>query len=148
MTHVRRYGSRAGQRALMAGLIAFLTGLSPTGAKAQFTICNQTLDVFNVAIGSEVDQEFQTEGWWTIAANRCVDVIRKELINRYIYVYATDVFRQPVMDGTVSMCIGADKFVIRGTDACWQRGYRAAHFAEVDTQAVERWTLFVRDESP
>jgi len=115
------------------------------GAQAQFTVCNQTLDVFNVAIASEVDDDFQTEGWWTIAANRCVDVIRGELENRYIYVYATDVFRQPVLEGTVSMCIAAKKFIIQGTEDCWQRGYLGAHFREVDTQAVERWTLFVND---
>lgn len=127
---------------LVIAAAAVLAGARP--GHAQFTICNQTLDVFNVAIGSEVDDEFQTEGWWTIAANRCVDVIREELQNRYIYVYATDVFQQPVLEGTVEMCIDSQKFIIRGTDACWQRGYGAAHFAEVDTQAVERWTLFVR----
>lgn len=129
---------------LIAVLIAAALPAAPRQAAAQFTICNQTLDVFNVAVGTEADAEFQTEGWWTIAANRCVDVIRNELQSRYIYVYATDVFQQPVMDGTVSMCIAAKKFLIAGTDACWQRGYRAAHFREVDTQAVERWTLFVK----
>ena len=137
------------KRALLIVLIAIMAPITPRGAQAQFTVCNQTLDVFNVAIGSDVgsdvDEEFETEGWWTIAANRCVDVIRSELKNRYVYVYATDVFKQPVLEGTVSMCIAADKFIIRGIQDCWQRGDRAAHFIEVDTQAVERWTLFVKN---
>lgn len=132
---------------LAAILITSAMLATPREAAAQFTVCNQTLDVFNVAIASEVDEDFQTEGWWTIAANRCVDVIRSELENRYIYVYATDVFKQPVLDGTVSMCVEAKRFLIRGTEDCWQRGYLAAHFHEVDTQAVERWTLFVKDDT-
>lgn len=130
---------------LIAVLFAIAMFAAPRAADAQFTVCNQTLDVFNVAIAAEVEDDFQTEGWWTIAANRCVDVIRGELERRYIYVYATDVFRQPVLDGTVSMCIAAKKFIIQGTEDCWQRGYLGAHFLEVDTQAVERWTLFVND---
>ena len=134
-----------GRSAFLALAVFAATMSVADSARAQFTICNQTLDVFNVAVGSEVDEEFQTEGWWTIAANRCVDVIRSELENRYIYVYATDVFQQPVLEGTVSMCVAKAKFIIRGTEACWQRGYRVAHFAEVDTQAVERWTLFVQE---
>ncbi len=115
----------------------------PSVAHAQFTVCNQTFDVVNLAVGQEVDKAFQTEGWWTVGANQCADVIRDELVDRYIYVYAEDVFGQPVLNGATEMCIGEKRFVIRGIDSCWQRGYRAAKFYEVDTQAVERWTFFL-----
>ena len=43
------------------------------------------------------------------------------------------------------MCIGPKRFEIDGIEACWQRGYIEAKFLEVDTQAVERWTLFLTD---
>lgn len=115
----------------------------PTPALAQFTICNQSLDVVNVAIGQEVEGTFQTEGWWSIGANQCANVIREELVNRYIYVHATDVFGQALLAGTTAMCVDSRRFVIRGIESCWQRGYKAADFFEVDTQAVERWTLFL-----
>lgn len=128
-------------RALPVAAVIWL-GVSARAA-AQFTVCNQTLDVVNVAIGQEVDQAFQTEGWWTIGANRCADVIREELVNRFIYVYANDVFGQPVLNGLDEMCVAPKRFVIRGAESCWQRGYKAAKFLEVDTQAVERWTLFL-----
>lgn len=152
----------AGQ-ALAGALFALwaMTG----AAHAQFTVCNQTLDVVNVAIGQEAEEEvFQTEGWWTIGANQCADVIREELINRFIYVYANDVFGQPVLgapavaagSGTapaepehadegrlVEMCVSSKRFVIRGIESCWQRGHLAARFFEVDTRAVERWTVFL-----
>ena len=113
-------------------------------ARAEFTVCNQTLDVTNVAIGQSGSLDFRTEGWWTIGANRCVNIIQDVLANRYIYVYATDVFGQPILNGTTRMCVGPKRFVIDGTGSCWERGYAAVPFYEVDTQAVERWTLFLQ----
>src|SRR5690348_12993827 len=65
---------------------ALLAMLSPGKAHAEFTVCNQTLDVVNLAVGQKVDNADQTDGWWTIGANQCVNVIREELTNRYIYL--------------------------------------------------------------
>jgi uncharacterized membrane protein len=130
-----------------AFLAVFLNLLLGGTARAEFTVCNQTLDVVNLAVGQEVQEQaeafWQTEGWWTVGANQCVNVIRDELVNRYIYVYATDVFGQPLLNGSTSMCIGTRRFVIRGDKECWTRGHKAAPFFEVDTQKTERWTLFL-----
>ncbi len=130
-----------------AGLAIFLVLFTPDKALAEFTVCNQTLDVVNLAVGQEVREQndafWQTEGWWTVGANQCVNVIRDELVNRYIYVYATDVFGQPLLSGSTSMCVGTRRFVIRGDKDCWVRGHTAAPFFEVDTQKTERWTLFL-----
>jgi uncharacterized membrane protein len=112
-------------------------------ARAEFSVCNQTLDVVNVAIGQQGDEAFTTEGWWTVGSNQCALVIREELRNRFIFVYANDVFGQPILRGTQSMCIAPKRFSIDGVESCWQRGYIEARFLEVDTQAVERWTLFL-----
>jgi len=125
---------------LLAGLAIAATAWP---AHAEFTVCNQTLDVVNLAIGQAIDDAFQTEGWWTVGANQCAEVIREELANRFIYVYANDVFGQPILSGTTEMCVGKNRFVIRGIESCWQRGYLSVRFYEVDTQAVERWTLFL-----
>ena len=122
-------------------LMAFGTG----AALAEFSVCNQTLDVVNVAIGQQEADAFTTEGWWTIGSNQCAQVIRDELRNRYIFVYANDVFGQPILKGTESMCVAPKRFSIDGIESCWQRGYIEAKFLEVDTQAVERWTLFLTD---
>lgn len=122
-----------------------LVGLSTMPARAEFTVCNQTLDVVNVAIGQQADTAFRTEGWWTIGSNQCATTIRGDLKYRYIYVYADDVFGQPILEGTTPMCIGTKRFVIDGSEACWQRGHIEASFLEVDTQQVQRWTLFLTD---
>lgn len=127
-----------------AGVLACLWA-SP--ARAEFTVCNQTLDVVNLAVGQEVDQAFQTDGWWTIGANQCVDVIREELSNRYIYLYATDVFGNVMLDGSTEMCIDKRRFTIRGIDRCWQRGHILARFVEVDTLEQLRWTFFLTGQN-
>lgn len=132
---------------LLAGVF-LVFGMVTRPAKAEFSVCNQSFDVVNVAIGQSTDDnDFATEGWWTIGANQCATVIREELTNRYVYVYAHDVFGQRLLDGTVQMCIGRRRFVIRGIEECWQRGHLAANFLEVDTQAVERWTFFLTDQN-
>jgi uncharacterized membrane protein len=112
-------------------------------ARAEFHVCNQTLDVVNVAIGQQENEAFRTEGWWTVGSNQCATVIRGDLQVRYLYVYASDVFGQPILNGTQSMCVGASRFTIEGITDCWVHGYRAAQFVEVDTKATSDWTLFL-----
>ncbi|TIR88181.1 MAG: DUF1036 domain-containing protein, partial [Mesorhizobium sp.] len=55
--------------AALAGT-ALLSVLSVNKAHAEFTVCNQTLDVVNLAVGQKVDDADQTDGWWTIGANQ------------------------------------------------------------------------------
>lgn len=124
-------------------LFLLLALMVPGAAKAQFAVCNQSFDVVNVAIGQPGLEGFSTEGWWTIGTNQCANVIQDELQNRYIYVYATDVFGQPLLDGAFSMCVGPKRFEIDGVQDCWGRGYQGADFFEVDTKETERWTLFL-----
>lgn len=112
-------------------------------AKAEFSVCNQSLDVINVAIGQDIGDAFSTSGWWTVGPNQCANVIREELTSRYIYVHAQDVFGQPVVNGTTKMCIAPHRFSIRGINDCWVRGHIASGFIEVDTQKTQRWTLFL-----
>lgn len=125
-----------------------LAVLPSAPARAEFTVCNQTLDVVNLAVGQDNEGVFQTDGWWTVGANQCTDVIREELTNRYVYVYATDVFSHPMLSGTTEMCVGRKRFTIRGIEDCWLRGYVAAPFFEVDTQDQVRWTLFLSGQAP
>ena len=131
---------------LAAGVLAAV--LTTGSARAEFTVCNQTLDVVNLAVGQDVDSTFQTDGWWTIGANQCVDVIREELSNRYVYVYATDVFGHAILEGSTGMCVEKRRFTIRGIDGCWQRGHILARFLEVDTLEQIRWTFFLTGHDP
>lgn len=146
----RAFASRLGgaRLTLVAAGALVAAAAMPDTARAEFTVCNQTLDVVNLAVGQEVGATFQTDGWWTIGANQCANVIRDELVNRYIYVYATDVFGQPILNGTTDMCVDKRRFTIRGIEECWQRGHLAAPFFEVDTLKQERWTFFLTGRGP
>jgi uncharacterized membrane protein len=138
----RRVASAAAAATALAAL------LWPSAARAEFTVCNQTLDVVNLSIGQKVDGTFQTDGWWTVGVNQCVNVVQEELTNRYVYVYATDAFGHAILPGSTDMCIDKRRFTIRGIDECWQRGHIAARFYEVDTQAQIRWTFFLTGRAP
>ena len=127
--------------------IVLLALLVTAPARADFSVCNQTLDVVNVAIGHTVGETFRTEGWWTIGSNQCARVIREDLTTRYVYVFADDVFGQPLLQGTTSMCLGPSKFSIDGVDSCWARGHKAADFLEVDTKSLSNWTFFLTEPS-
>lgn len=140
----QRWRRSVGYGRLAALFVALLLAmLAPDTARAEFTVCNQTLDVVNLAVGNEVDGMFQTDGWWTVGVNRCVNVIREELTSRYVYIYATDAFGHGILNGSTDMCIRRRRFTIRGIDDCWQRGHIAARFYEVDTLAQARWTFFL-----
>ncbi|MDP2051142.1 MAG: DUF1036 domain-containing protein [Cypionkella sp.] len=135
---------RGGYAAPMIRALPLLIGLClATPAAAEFAVCNQSFDVVNVAIGQDVEGAFQTEGWWTIGPNQCANVIKEELTSRYIYLYAQDVFGQPILNGTTQMCVSPRKFSIRGISECWSRGDISAGFIEVDTLKTQRWTLFL-----
>lgn len=118
-----------------------LAAASP--AYANFQVCNQTLDVINVAIGTYDFDEWETTGWWTIGPNQCANVIEETLTSRYVYVYARDVFNASMVPGTTTMCVDPGEFRIRGREDCLIRGHIAARFEEIDTRRSERWTFFL-----
>lgn len=127
--------------------LCFLTALlfiamrSPV--HANFQVCNQTLDVVNVAIGTYDVDAWETSGWWTIGPNQCANVIEETLTTRYIYVYARDVFNASMLAGSVPMCVDPGEFRIRGREDCLIKGHIATEFTEVDTRRSERWTFFM-----
>lgn len=124
------------------GLLSLLL-TCPGFAAADFTVCNDSFDVLNLAVAHDPGTGFVSEGWWTIAPNRCVAVIRDRIDNRYVYVHATDVFNQPVLEGDATFCIDDGRFRIAGPEDCWARGHIAAPFAEVDMGQSENWTLIL-----
>ena len=127
--------------ACLLGLI--IAGASALPAAASFRVCNQTLDLLNVAVGTPDDAGFSTEGWWVVTANSCAEIIRQQLSSRYIYLFASNVQGDGVVSGAERMCVGREKFKILGTDDCYLRGYDEADFKEIDTFTAPDWTVFV-----
>lgn len=124
-------------------IFSLLAGIWPGFVNAQFSVCNQTFDVINVALGQYDRDAFKTSGWWTIGPNQCADVVDRDLRSRYFYVFAQDVFGRVVLSGASSMCVAPDRFEIRGETDCVVRGFIEARFHEVDTLQSERWRFFI-----
>jgi uncharacterized membrane protein len=130
-------------RRVFAVLLAVAALHLASPVQAQFAVCNQTLNVLNIAIGRYQYEDFVTSGWWTVGPNRCANVIDEELDVRFVYVFAQDVFGKVIMSGATPMCVGPKRFDITGNEDCLLRGFLEARFHEVDTFKSERWTLFI-----
>ena len=125
--------------------------LAPAGAEAQFKVCNQTLNLYNVAIGIVVAEgAVETEGWWTLAANSCVTPIKEPLGNRYYYLYASNIYGDDAVTGKTDLCVKYKQpFRNLKTDplrpGCWLKGLIQVKFKEIDTKGypVTSWTVFI-----
>lgn len=116
-----------------------------TPAAAAFTVCNQTLDIANVAVGEAVGEQIETRGWWVVAPNRCASVVQGDIKSRFIYVHAQDVRGKILNEGEHKFCLLPRQFRISGTGDCWSRGFGVGPFKEVDTREAKDWTLFLRE---
>lgn len=123
-------------------LICALTMMAPA-ARADFTVCNDSYDVVNLALARDPGSGFVSEGWWSVAPGRCAVLLRGTIDSRYLYLHAIDVFRQPVLQGDVAFCIRDEGFRIPGRQDCWQRGHIAADFIEIDTGMAAQWITFL-----
>ena len=140
---MRRWHARKTPGLLM-GLM--LLSWTPGPASAEFRVCNQTLNLFNVAIGRPVGNNlFETEGWWTLAANSCTSPIKEPLEASYVYLYGTDIYGEPAIVGSTEMCVSDKQFTIPDQKDCWVRGFRQVRFLEVDTKNATSWTVFIRE---
>ncbi|MDT3381443.1 DUF1036 domain-containing protein [Labrys portucalensis] len=125
-------------------------------AEAAFRVCNQSVTLYNVAIGAEIDKKFATEGWWTLPGNTCVTPIKEDLADlklRYVYIYATTATGDSAFEGNWDMCVDTKRFKIEKVQDqpwdCWVRGFVQAKFKEVDTGDTGSWTVFIRpDDKP
>ena len=131
---------------VLAGLLAAIVLLVPHEAAAEFKVCNQTLSLYNIAIGIVKSDGPHTEGWWTVAANDCVSPITDDLTDRFLYVLATNIYGDDAFRGDKEMCIDRHAhFQITGSSDCWLSGKEPAKFKEVDTHSASSWTVFIRE---
>lgn len=138
--------------------LAVLVGIIVTqshAAQAAFKVCNQSVTLYNVAIGAEIGGKFATEGWWLLPANSCVTPIKEnldELRLRYVYVYASNAAGDSAFEGEWDMCVDTRRFRIERVQGqpwdCWVRGLVEAKFKEIDTGSTGSWTVFIQNSSP
>ena len=132
--------------AMTAGSVFLVAAGS--AALADMSVCNQTLDVINIAVAEDGDRAtpdgFVSKGWWSIGPNQCAKVIHHPLDpSKRVYIHAEDALGQVMVSGDKQLCTRAVKFDIEGGQDCWSRGLITAGFQRVDTGDAVNWTLFI-----
>ncbi len=124
---------------ILSGL--FLCVASPV--LADFKICNKTGSKTYVSIGYKENEEWVSEGWWTIQPGECSIPVVGDLKNRYYYIRAESDTGN--WTGDYSFCYINDAFTIRGDENCTARGYKTGGYFEVDTDNSLDWTQNLTD---
>lgn len=135
-----------GKSALAAGALLLFCGLSTAPARADLNLCNKTASRVGVALGYKDKDGWATEGWWTVAPQKCLPLLKGDLIARYYYVFAVDYDKGGSWGGKSVMCTRDKVFTIRGIEDCEGRGYQKTGFFEVDTGEQTDWTVSLSGE--
>ena len=129
---------------VLGALVMFCAMAMP--ARADLRMCNMTVNRVGVALGYKDKDGWATEGWWTIEAQKCLPLLKGDLIARYYYVFAVDYDKGGSWGGKSMMCTRDKVFTIRGLEDCSGRGYQKTGFFEVDTGESADWTVSLSGE--
>ena len=130
---------------LLGGAFLLLSGMS-LEARADLKLCNNTDSRVGVALGYKDKEGWATEGWWTVEPQKCLPLLKGNLIARYYYVFAVDYDKGGSWGGKSMMCTRDKVFTIRGIEDCEGRGYQKTGFFEVDTGEQTDWTVSLSGE--
>jgi uncharacterized membrane protein len=123
--------TRLAMRFLLPLLLALAFCAAP--ARAGLTVCNKGKHTARVALGRFDGRHWTSEGWWTVPAAKCAQLIATPLDARFYYLYGTD-NAAGVWDGGKAFCTAPTaKFSIVGRAGCTRRGYDRKRFFEIDT---------------
>lgn len=117
-------------------------------AAADLRLCNKTSSRVSVAVGYKDQKGWASEGWWTMEPQKCLTLLKGELIARYYYIYAVDNDKGGSWSGNAMMCIRDKIFTIRGIGNCEERGYEKVGFYEVDTGEATDWETQLTEKAP
>lgn len=123
--------------------LAAVAAVLPQTAEAGLRVCNGSVDLVNVAVGYETGDGLRSEGWWTITANACSQVLQEPLKNARYYLHVADGFGESRLAGDITLCIREEKFVLYDGDQCWQRGLIEADFFQIETEGAQDWTVLL-----
>ena len=132
--------------ALAAGALMMAGLFTAAPAQADLKLCNKTESRVGVALGYKDKEGWATEGWWTVAPQKCVTLLKGPLIARYYYIFAIDYDKGGSWGGKSMMCTRDKVFTIRGIEDCEGRGFTKAGFFEVDTGEETDWTVSLSGE--
>ena len=122
-----------------------LAGQDATG----LNVCNKTASNIWIATGHKRAENWESRGWWEVAAGECAQPVTDSLKDRDMYLFA----RQEVSGQSASgvelpdkylkndaatssqFCIAEAKFSAFGREDCSDNGYEAVNFRALPTDA-------------
>ncbi len=128
---------------MLTTLLLLAVAAIPREANAGLRVCNGSVDLVNIAIGYSTEEGLRTEGWWTITANACSQVLQDPLVKASYYLHVADGFAESRLGGDITLCIREEKFVLYDGDQCWQRGLIEADFFQIETGGAPDWTVLL-----
>lgn len=122
--------------------LAFLFAFAALPAQAQLEICNKTAAPYSLAVAYETEADVVSQGWWTVAPDKCETVVTGELKRRYFYHYAISRPLNVEWNGNFTFCVDDDpQFRITGASDCEQRSFRTLGFRQIDVGTNKAYTL-------
>ena len=125
-------------------LLTFALLMAAAPAQASFTVCNKGSHAAKVSLGRFNGRDWESDGWWTVKAKSCANLLIGPLDARYYYLYAND-GRLGSWDGSFGFCVTSGKFSIVGRAGCAARGYERKGFFQVDTGDAPDYTHKLSD---
>lgn len=145
-----RYGVASNKRGTEL-LRALVTTARDEAERRGLSLCNQTDFLVWAASGMLRDDVFESRGWIRVLPRQCAQVINQSLNDRYYFYYAEAVDengepimqagRRKVWSGDIGLCTKPTRFVIKGEEACSERGFDLRGFAQIDTGTARNWKV-------
>ncbi|MGD2134183.1 MAG: DUF1036 domain-containing protein [Maricaulaceae bacterium] len=134
------------RRAAFAVLAPLLAAVLPAPAWAQWSICNETSYVIEVATSSPEAERQVTEGWTRVRPGDC-EIARDELTSglHHIYARSSAAHRGGLREwsGQTPLCVDTRDFSLAGDAACEDLGFETRYFLEEPIEGTEHTSTMV-----
>ena len=123
-----------------------LAGLWAQPARAEYSACNETSYILEVAVATSAEPKPVSQGWFVVAPGACRSILSQPLqegMELFAYARATDVYGMEgiYFPGDMPFCIDAEDFLIEGVGLCSMRDFHHARFAPIAFEG-EDWTTY------
>jgi uncharacterized membrane protein len=138
-----RFPERAGNMELFNALE---NEARKSNAPAGYTVCNDSRDVLDVALGELDKGKAASRGWWTVPRGACARLVTAPLGAAAYYLLARKKDGAVVAGGTENFCISPSAFEIHERGNCESRKQSEAGFLRTQTGGLAGFTARIGDK--
>jgi len=113
-------------------------------------LCNDADGTLWVAYAKRRNKQWESRGWWTLAAGLCVPLLNEPLSKKdkfYLYANLVEEGNEMLLEqANETFCISRVKFSIFGRYTCEVRGYSEAKFMKIQTRTQQLTRIRLKPE--